>query len=138
MFSLLSCLVFGFMMLFAKVEKLSKNKGVSMAQISIAWILSKDGKSALVLIQQSSGLKSLCILGVTSVVAALVIGTTSLDNLYDIVGKFILTDAFLLETLTSVFAFTLYSLGGLDVSLTSDEVKYLEEAYRPMPILGHT
>lgn len=77
------------MLFFARVEKLSKNKGVSMAQISIAWMLSKD------------------------VVAAPVISTTSLDNLYDIVG-------------------------GLDVSLTSDEVKYLEEAYRPMPILGHT
>ncbi|ETW83663.1 Aldo-keto reductase 1 [Heterobasidion irregulare TC 32-1] len=96
-----------------RVEKLSKNKGVSTAQISMAWILSKDGRSAFAPIQQLSGLKSLCILGVTSVVAAPVIGTTPLDNLYDIVG-------------------------GSDVSLTGDEVKYLEEAYRPMPILGHS
>ena len=93
------------MMLFAKVEKLSKNKGVSMAQISIAWILSKDGKSAFAPIQQSSGLKSLCILGVTSVVAAPVIGTTSLDNLYDIVGTFMLSS----RRISHLYAMTLKS-----------------------------
>ncbi|CDO77778.1 hypothetical protein BN946_scf185041.g10 [Trametes cinnabarina] len=71
-----------------RVEELSKKKGVSMAQISIAWILSKPG------------------------VTAPIIGTTSLKNLEDI-------------------------LGGLDVKLTEDEIKFLEEPYQPTNIIGH-
>ena len=45
------------------VEELAKKKGVSMAQISTAWVLSKPG------------------------VTAPIIGTTSLKNLEDILGK---------------------------------------------------
>jgi aryl-alcohol dehydrogenase-like predicted oxidoreductase len=45
-----------------RVEELSQKKGVSMAQISVAWLLSRD------------------------VLSAPIIGTTSLDNLRDIVG----------------------------------------------------
>ncbi|CCO28676.1 Putative aryl-alcohol dehydrogenase YPL088W [Rhizoctonia solani AG-1 IB] len=45
-----------------RVEELAASKGVSMAQISIAWVLSKDP------------------------VAAPIVGTTSLKNLEDIVG----------------------------------------------------
>ncbi|CDO77776.1 hypothetical protein BN946_scf185041.g8 [Trametes cinnabarina] len=72
-----------------RVEELAKKKGVSMAQIATAWILSKPG------------------------VTAPIIGTTSLKNLEDI-------------------------LGALDVKLTEDEIKYLEEPYQPVPILGHS
>ncbi|KAL7282842.1 Aldo/keto reductase [Trametes coccinea BRFM310] len=71
-----------------RVEELSKKKGVSMAQISTAWVLSKPG------------------------VTAPIIGTTSLKNLEDI-------------------------LGALDLKLTEDEIKFLEEPYQPLPILGH-
>ncbi|KAI9066906.1 Aldo/keto reductase [Trametes sanguinea] len=71
-----------------RVEELSKKKGVSMAQISTAWILSRPG------------------------VTAPIIGTTSLKNLEDI-------------------------LGALDLKLTEDEIKFLEEPYQPLPILGH-
>ncbi|KAI8974170.1 Aldo/keto reductase [Trametes punicea] len=62
-----------------RVEELAKEKGVSMAQIATAWILAKPG------------------------VTAPIIGTTSLQNLEDIIGA-------------------------LDVKLTEDEMKYLEEA----------
>ncbi|TFK81885.1 aryl-alcohol dehydrogenase [Polyporus arcularius HHB13444] len=72
----------------SRVEEIAKKKGVSMAQIAIAWILAKPD------------------------VTAPIVGTTSLDNLQDI-------------------------LGGLEVELSDEEVKYLEEAYKPMAITGH-
>ncbi|KAI0648554.1 aryl-alcohol dehydrogenase [Trametes meyenii] len=71
-----------------RVEELAEKKGVSMAQISVAWILSKDG------------------------VTAPIVGTTSLKNLKDI-------------------------LGGINVKLTEEEIKYLEQPYVPLAINGH-
>ncbi|KAH9857683.1 Aldo/keto reductase [Lenzites betulinus] len=71
-----------------RVEELAKKKGISMAQVSTAWILSKPG------------------------VSAPIIGTTNLKNLEDI-------------------------LGAIDVKLTEEEIKYLEEAYQPTNIVGH-
>ncbi|EIW61090.1 oxidoreductase [Trametes versicolor FP-101664 SS1] len=71
-----------------RVEELAKKKGASMAQISLAWIMSKPG------------------------VSAPIIGTTNLSNLEDI-------------------------LGALEVKLTEEEVKYLEEPYKPVAISGH-
>ncbi|KAH9890410.1 Aldo/keto reductase [Cubamyces lactineus] len=71
-----------------RVEELAKQKRVSMAQISLAWIMAKPG------------------------VTAPIIGTTSLSNLEDI-------------------------LGALDVKLTEEEIKSLEEPYKPVPIAGH-
>ncbi|KAI0648550.1 Aldo/keto reductase [Trametes meyenii] len=72
-----------------RVEELSKKKGTSMAQISIAWVLTKPG------------------------VTAPIIGTTNLKNLEDI-------------------------LGALDVTLTEEDVKYLEEPYKPLGVIGHS
>ncbi|TBU37459.1 Aldo/keto reductase [Dichomitus squalens] len=72
----------------SRIEELAERKGVSMAQISLAWCLAKEG------------------------VTAPIIGTTSLSNLEDI-------------------------LGALDVKLTDEEIKYLEEPYRPVKISGH-
>ncbi|KAI0628889.1 aryl-alcohol dehydrogenase [Trametes polyzona] len=72
----------------ARVEELAKKKNISMAQVAIAWILSKPG------------------------VSAPVVGTTSLANLEDI-------------------------LKGAQVKLTDEEIKYLEEPYKPMEITGH-
>jgi len=46
------------------VEELAKKKNVSMAQISIAWLLQQDP------------------------VAAPIVGTTSLENLHDIIGQY--------------------------------------------------
>ena len=45
-------------------------------------------------------------------VSAPIIGTTSLANLEDL-------------------------LGALEVQLTEDDIKYLEEEYRPLPVSGH-
>ncbi|KAH9915536.1 NADP-dependent oxidoreductase domain-containing protein [Fomitopsis serialis] len=71
-----------------RVEEVAKKRGVSMAQVAVAWSLSKD------------------------VIAAAVVGTTSLANLKDI-------------------------LEGVHLQLTEEEIKYLEEPYRPMNIIGH-
>ncbi|KAN0092758.1 NADP-dependent oxidoreductase domain containing protein [Tylopilus felleus] len=72
-----------------RVEEVAAGKGVSMAQIAIAWILTKDG------------------------VTAPIVGTTSLANLHDIIA-------------------------GVDVKLSAEEIQYLEEPYKPVPVLGHT
>ncbi|OSC96863.1 Aldo/keto reductase [Trametes coccinea BRFM310] len=71
-----------------RVEELAKKKNATMAQVALAWILSKPG------------------------VSAPIIGTTSIENLEDLLGSF-------------------------DVKLSEDEIKYLEEPYAPMPIVGH-
>ncbi|KAF4611738.1 hypothetical protein D9613_003720 [Agrocybe pediades] len=71
-----------------RVEEVAKKRGISMAQVAIAWIISKEG------------------------VTAPIVGTTSLKNLEDIIK-------------------------GLEVKLTEEEVKYLEEPYTPQAILGH-
>ncbi|KAI0948812.1 hypothetical protein AcV7_009457 [Taiwanofungus camphoratus] len=71
-----------------RVEQVAKKKGIRMAQVAIAWALSKPG------------------------VTAPIVGTTSLDNLKDIIGA-------------------------ASVTLTEDEIKYLEEPYQPQSILGH-
>ncbi|KAH9916507.1 aryl-alcohol dehydrogenase [Fomitopsis serialis] len=71
-----------------RVEELAGKKGVSMAQVAIAWSLAKDG------------------------VTAPIVGTTSLKNLEDIIGA-------------------------ISVELTPDEIKYLEEPYKPLAVYGH-
>ncbi|KAJ6463136.1 aryl-alcohol dehydrogenase [Mycena vitilis] len=72
-----------------RVEELSKQRGVSMAQIGLAWSMGRE-----------------C-------VSAPVIGTTSLENLKDL-------------------------LGAIDIKLTKEEMEYLEEPYQPRNIIGHT
>lgn len=74
--------------LFCSVEELAKRKGVSMAQIAMAWVLAKPG------------------------VTAPIVGTTSLANLEDL-------------------------LGALNVTLSEEDIKFLEEEYRPLPVSGH-
>ncbi|KAJ8488408.1 hypothetical protein ONZ51_g3574 [Trametes cubensis] len=77
-----------------RVEEIAKKKNASMAQVALAWIMSKPG------------------------VTAPIIGTTSLKNLEDILEGIAL-------------------LGALDVKLSEEEIKYLEEPYKPMAITGH-
>ena len=82
-----------------------------MAQISLAWMLTKPG------------------------VSAPIIGTTSLANLEDILGE---SPGFgrwlsLVDGLLTGAGLT----GCLDVTLTEEEVKYLEEPYQPCKISGH-
>ncbi|GJJ08943.1 hypothetical protein Clacol_003163 [Clathrus columnatus] len=71
-----------------RVESVAKKKGVTMAQIALAWCYSKPG------------------------VTAPIVGTTSLKNLYDLIGA-------------------------VNLTLTDEEVKYLEEPYKPQRVFGH-
>ncbi|KAG8757506.1 hypothetical protein FRC12_010287 [Ceratobasidium sp. 428] len=71
-----------------RVEEIAKARNISMAQVAVAWSLSKDYMTAPI------------------------IGTTSLKNLEDIIG-------------------------GIDVKLTEEEIKQLEDPYVPQPIVGH-
>ncbi|KAJ7271882.1 aryl-alcohol dehydrogenase [Mycena haematopus] len=72
-----------------RVEELSKKKGASMAQIALAWCMAKDG------------------------VTAPIVGSTSLDNLYELIAA-------------------------VNIELTEEEMKYLEEPYKPQNIIGHS
>ncbi|KAJ7903304.1 Aldo/keto reductase [Mycena olivaceomarginata] len=71
-----------------RVEEIAKKREISMAQVSIAWSLSKEG------------------------ISAPIVGTTSIANLAD-------------------------AIAAVHVKLTEDEIKYLEEPYQPMGIIGH-
>ncbi|KAJ7220745.1 aryl-alcohol dehydrogenase [Mycena pura] len=71
-----------------RVEEIANKRGISMAQVSVAWVMSQEG------------------------VSAPLVGTTSLDNLRDIVGA-------------------------IHVELTQEEIKYLEEPYKPVAVAGH-
>ncbi|KAJ7126782.1 aryl-alcohol dehydrogenase [Mycena epipterygia] len=77
------------------VEEVAKKRGISMAQVSVAWALGKEG------------------------VCAPTVGTTSLKNLADIIGE------------------PNSPRNNRNTNLTEDEVKYLEEPYQPMAIIGH-
>ncbi|KAF8606457.1 Aldo/keto reductase [Ceratobasidium sp. AG-I] len=72
-----------------RVEEIAKARGISMAQVAIAWSLSRDA------------------------VTAPIVGSTRLKNLEDAVAA-------------------------LDVKLTEEEIKSLEEPYRPQAIIGHS
>ncbi|KAJ7285736.1 aryl-alcohol dehydrogenase [Mycena rebaudengoi] len=73
----------------SRVEEISKKKGATMAQIALAWVMSKDG------------------------VTAPIVGTTSLENLRELIAA-------------------------IDIKLTDEEIKYLEEPYKPTTVIGHT
>jgi len=66
-----------------RVEEVAKVKGISMAQVSLAWTMSKPGELIYVFSDDMDVLIEYGILGVT----APIIGTTSLDNLYDLLGR---------------------------------------------------
>jgi len=72
-----------------RVEEIATKKGISMAQVAVAWNLSKPG------------------------VTAPIVGTTSIANLKDIIGA-------------------------IHVTLTPEEIKYLEEPYVPLAVDGHS
>jgi len=71
-----------------RLEEVAKKKGASMAQTALAWSMQKDG------------------------VTAPIVGTTSLDNLKDLIGA-------------------------VQIHLTQEDVKYLEEPYQARAIFGH-
>ncbi|EIW83790.1 aryl-alcohol dehydrogenase [Coniophora puteana RWD-64-598 SS2] len=70
-----------------RTEEIAQKRGISMAQVAIAWALSKEG------------------------VTAPIVGPTKLKYLDDIIA-------------------------GLDVKLTDEEIKYIEEEYKPRTVFG--
>ena len=70
-----------------RTKELAANKGVTPAQVAIAWLLLK---------------------GVTSPI----VGTTKVEHLEEFVGS-------------------------LEVKISADDAKYLEEPYVPIPVVGH-
>ncbi|KAF8698332.1 Aldo kereductase, partial [Rhizoctonia solani] len=72
-----------------RIEKIAKDRGISMAQVAIAWELSKSD------------------------ITAPIIGATSLERLED-------------------------TIGAINVKLTDEEIKHLEEPYIAQPIQGHS
>ncbi|KZP10266.1 Aldo keto reductase [Athelia psychrophila] len=72
-----------------RLEEIAAKKGASMAQVALAWLMQKDG------------------------VTAPVVGSTSLDNLRDLVGA-------------------------IHVALTAEEARYLEENYQSRNVFGHS
>ncbi|KZP10787.1 Aldo/keto reductase [Athelia psychrophila] len=71
-----------------RIEAIAKERNVSMAQVALAWVMQKDG------------------------VTAPIVGTTSLENLKDL-------------------------LGAVQLKLSAEEVKSLEELYQPRAVFGH-
>lgn len=78
-----------------------------MAQIAIAWVLSRPG------------------------VTAPIVGTTSLKNLENIIGTLGV------QMSSIFCANAIHSLGGVHVNLTNEETKTLEDGYKPQTVLGH-
>ncbi|KAJ3561377.1 hypothetical protein NP233_g10231 [Leucocoprinus birnbaumii] len=96
-----------------RVEEIAKKRNISMAQVSVAWMLTKDPS------------------------AAPIVGTTSLKNLQDILGMS-LSCRDVLAARTSGTDVTWFTLEAVNVTLTSEEMQYLEEPYRAQAIIGHT
>ncbi|KZP03464.1 Aldo/keto reductase [Athelia psychrophila] len=71
-----------------RLEALAKQKNASMAQVALAWVMQKDA------------------------VAAPIVGTTSLENLQDL-------------------------LGAVHLELSAEEMQGLEEMYQPRAVIGH-
>jgi len=78
-----------------------------MAQIALAWSMAQD------------------------MVAAPIVGTTSLKNLQDLLGTHVLCLYKRMNVLTRPCS------GAIDITLTAEEIKYLEEPYQPKSVVGH-
>ena len=98
-----------------------------MAQIATAWVMAKDGKNLLLLARKFPELIPVHV-GVT----APIVGTTSLKNLEDLIGMSTWYHNGFWPN-----SFPICILGAVNVVLSEDEIKYLEELYRASPILGH-
>ena len=65
-------------------------------------------------------------------VSAPIVGTTSLENLYDLLGMVYFKN-FLLTSCVLIF-----SIGAVDVKLTEEEKKELEAPYMAQAAFGHS
>ncbi|KAG2063029.1 hypothetical protein BDR04DRAFT_1202457, partial [Suillus decipiens] len=89
------------------VKELAKKKGITMAQVALAWILTKDGEwffTFMYVLDPSNPPPK---------VSAPIVGATN----YKI-------------SLVS-------SDSGIDVKLTMEEIRYLEQEYKPSVVIGH-
>lgn len=107
-----------------RVQELAERKSVSMAQIATAWMMAKDGKYYCCCIPRSDW--RLYLLGVT----APIVGTTSLKNLEDLISMF---KAITVPSSTLMFS----PIESVDVKLTEEDIKYLEEPYKTVAVFGH-
>ena len=96
-----------------------------MAQVSLAWCFSKPGTDLHKLVP----LVSHWLLGVT----APIVGTTSLKNLEELIGM-IRSLHYSHPDLSYVVSET---PAAVHLTLTEEEISYLEEPYEPQAIQGH-
>jgi hypothetical protein len=75
---------------------------------------------------------------VRSVVTAPIIGSTSLDKLKELIGKSPRASrSFSLFALATPEGLIISHTDVVDVKLSEEEIKHLEEPYKPMPVIGH-
>ncbi|KAJ3973585.1 aryl-alcohol dehydrogenase [Lentinula raphanica] len=96
-----------------RVEQIAKKKNISMAQVAVAWSLAKEG------------------------VTASIVGTTSLRNLEDIIGALSALCKYISVNLMFPFRSS-DTPAGIHVILDAEEMKFLEEPYKPAEVIGHT
>lgn len=90
-----------------RVQDIAKARGVSMAQVALAWSLSKP------------------------FVTAPIVGSTNLERLKDTIGMISLP-----ATCVSELRF-LRLVAGVHLKLTEEEVKSIDELYKPRSTIGH-
>ena len=61
-------------------------------------------------------------------VTAPIVGTTKIENLKEMIGE---------RDVTLFFRVLIGTTEALDIELTEEEAKYLEESYLPNAVLGH-
>ena len=92
----------------ARVQEIAERRGWKMSQVALAWVLARPG------------------------VTAPIVGTTQLANLQEILGASPPLSA------TGVWALTrARAADAVDVELSAEEMRYLEEAYKPLAVYGH-
>ena len=92
------------------VEELAKKKQLTMAQIALAWSLSKDG------------------------ISAPIVGTTSLTNLKDLIGMYCCS---CILRRPGHWCRADLRAEAVNIKLSPEEIKYLEEPYKPTGVAGH-
>ncbi|KAG8922441.1 hypothetical protein FRC00_007442 [Tulasnella sp. 408] len=92
-----------------RIAQIAEKRGVSMGQVAIAWLLSKP------------------------FVTAPIVGSTSIDKLKDLIGMH--ADSVKRADLTNELP--VWVLGGINVQLSEEEVKSIDEPYLPRAVAGH-
>lgn len=90
----------------SRVLEIAQARGVSMAQVALAWSLSKP------------------------FVTAPIFGSTNIDRLRDTVGKYI-------RSMMGIIPDILRIKAGVHLKLTEEEIKSIDEPYKPRSVVGH-